>query len=73
MCGQYCNRSKSGDNTPLVFITLNNSQIFFERVQEKFKIDSNLYRFRHHEYGMLCYDFIGAHYIVIDKDKKCCL
>ena len=39
--------TKARDNTPAIYITLNSSQQFFERVQEKFKIDSNLYRFKH--------------------------
>ena len=34
--------TKARDNTPAIYITLNSSQQFFERVQEKFKIDSNL-------------------------------
>ena len=35
--------TKARDTTPAIFITLNSSQQFFQRVQEKFKIDSNLY------------------------------
>ena len=38
---------KARDNTPAIYITLNSSQQFVERVQEKFKIGSNLYRFKH--------------------------
>ena len=52
--------TKARDNTPAIYITLNSSQQFFERVQEKFKIDSNLYRFKHYKYGN----------IVLDKDKN---
>ena len=35
--------TKARYNIPAIYITLNSSQRFFERVQEKFKIDSNLY------------------------------
>ena len=45
--------TKARDNTPAIYITLNSSQQFFERVQEKFKIDSNLYRFKHYNYGVI--------------------
>ena len=41
--------TKTRDNTPAIYIILNSSQQFFERVQEKFKIDSNLYRFKHYK------------------------
>ena len=48
--------TKARDNTPAIYITLNSSQQFFERVQEKFKIDSNLYRFKHYKYGKINYN-----------------
>ena len=57
------------DNTPAIYITLNSSQQFFERVQEKFKTDSNLYRFKQYNYGVINYNNISAYYIVLDKDK----
>ena len=41
--------NKARDNTPAIYITLNSSQQFFERVQENFKIDSILYRFKHYK------------------------
>ena len=61
--------TKSRDNTPAIYITLNSSQQFFERVQEKFKIDSNLYRFKHYKYGIINFNTISDYYIVLDKDK----
>ena len=45
-------KTKARDNTLSIYITLNSSQQFFERVQEKFKIDSNLYRFKNYRYGV---------------------
>ena len=62
--------TKARDNTPAIYITLNSSQQFFERVQEKFKIDSNLYRFKHYNYGVINYDTISDYYIVLHKDKN---
>ena len=62
--------TKARDNTPAIYITLNSSQQFFERVQEKFKIDSNLYRFKHCNYGVINFNTINDYYIVIDKDKN---
>ena len=62
--------TKARDNTPAIYITLNSSQQFFERVQEKFKIDSNLYRFKHYNYGVINYNTISDYYIVLDKDKN---
>ena len=56
--------TKARENTPAVFITLNSSQQFIERVKENFKIDSNLYRFKHYKYGILKYSTIGHYYIV---------
>ena len=35
--------TKSRENTPAIYITLNSSLQLFERVQEKFKVNSNLY------------------------------
>ena len=62
--------TKARDNTPAIYITLNSSPQFFERVQEKFKIDSNLYRFKHYNYGVINYNTISDYYIVLDKDKN---
>ena len=62
--------TKARDNTPAIYITLINSQQFFERVQEKFKIDSNLYRFKHYKYGIINYNTITDYSIVLDKDKN---
>ena len=62
--------TKARDNTPAIYITLNSSQQFFERVREKFKIDSNLYRFKHYKYGIISYNTISDYYIVLDKDKN---
>ena len=62
--------TKARDNTPAIYNTLNSSQQFFERVQEKFKIDSNLYRFKHYNYGVKNYNTISDFYIVLDKDKN---
>ena len=63
--------TKAGFNTPDIYITLNSSQQFFERVQEKFKIDSNLYRFKHYNYGVINCNTISDYYIVLDKYKNC--
>ena len=62
--------TKARDNTPAIYITLNSSQQFFERVQGKFKIDSNLYRFNYYNYGVINYNTISDYYIVLDKDKN---
>ena len=62
--------TKTTDNTPAIYITLNSSQQFFERVQEKIKIDSNLYRYKHYNYGVINYNTISDYYIVLDKDKN---
>ena len=64
--------TKAGDNTPAlyIFITRNSSHQFFERVQEKLKIDSNLYRFKDYKYGIINYNNISDYYIVLDKDKN---
>ena len=62
--------TKARDNTPAIYITFNRSQQFFERVQEKFKIDSNLYRFKHYNYGVINYSTISDNYIVLYKDKN---
>ena len=62
--------TKARDNTPAIYITLNSSQQFFERVQEKFNIDSNLYRFKHYIHGVINYNTISDYYIVLDKDKN---
>ena len=62
--------TKARENTPAIYITLNSSQQFFERLQEKFKIDSNLYRFKHYNYGVINYNTISDYYIVLDKDKN---
>ena len=51
--------TKARDNTSAIYITLNSSQQFFERVQEKFKIDSNLYRFKQYNYGLINYNTIS--------------
>ena len=56
------------ENTPAVYINLNSSQQFFERVQGKF--DSNLYRFKHYKYGIVNCSTIGDYYIVLDKVKN---
>ena len=61
--------NKARENTPSIFITLNSSYQFFERVQEKFKIDSNLYRFKNHKYGIVNYYIVDDYYIV-DKNKN---
>ena len=71
----YCNRfkCKSKRELPLhihYFITLNSSHLFFERVQEKFKIDSNLNRFIQYKYGIVNYNIVDDYYIVSDKDKN---
>ena len=34
---------KARENAPSIFITSNSSHLFFERVKENFKIDSNLH------------------------------
>ena len=57
--------TKARDNTPAIYIILNNSQQFFERVQEKFEIDSNLYRFKPYNYGVINYDTIILYLIKI--------
>ena len=44
--------NKATDNTPAIYITLNSSQQFFERTQEKFKIDSNISQFKHYNYNI---------------------
>ena len=62
--------TKARDNTPAIFFTLNSSQQFFERVQENFKVDSNLYRFKHYNYGVINYNTINDYSIVLDKDKN---
>ena len=62
--------TKARDNIPALYISLNSSKQFFERVQEKFKIDSNLYRFKHYNYGGKNYNTISDYYIVLDKDKN---
>ena len=62
--------TKALDNAPAIYITLNSSQQCFERVQEKFKIDSNLYRFKHYKYGIINYNTISDYYNVLDKDKN---
>ena len=62
--------TKARDNTPAIYITLNSLQQLFERVQEKFKIGSYLYRFKHYNYGVINYNTISDYYIVLDKDKK---
>ena len=61
--------TKARDNTPAIYITLKSSQQFFERVQEKFKIDSSLCRFKHYKYGIINNNTISDYYIVLDK--KC--
>ena len=38
---------KARENSPSIFITLKSSHQFFERIQEKFKIDCTLHRFKH--------------------------
>ena len=72
MCRSYLTDlySKARDNNPTIYITLNSSQQFFERVQEKFKIDSNLYRCKHYKYGIINYNTISDYYIVLDKNKN---
>ena len=62
--------TKARDYTPAIYITLNGSQQSFERVQQKFKIDSNLYRFKHYNYGVINYNTISDYYIVLDKNKN---
>ena len=52
----------------MVYITLKSSQQFFERVQEKIKIESNLYRLKNHNYGIIKYDPINDFYIVLNKN-----
>ena len=44
---------KARENTPSIFINLNSSHLFFERVQEQFKFHSNLHRFKHHKYSIV--------------------
>ena len=58
--------TKATDNTPAIYITLNSSKQFFERD----KIDSNLYRFKHYNDGVINYNIISDYYIVLDKDKN---
>ena len=62
--------TKAREYPSYIYITLNSSQQFFERVQEKFKIDSNLYRFKHYNDGVINYNTISDYYIVLDKDKN---
>ena len=62
--------TKARDNTPPIYITLNSSQQFFERVQGKFRIDSNLYRFKNYKYGIINYYTISDYYIKLYKDKN---
>ena len=40
---------KAREISDSIFNTLNSSHLFFERVQEKFKIDCNLHRFKHYK------------------------
>ena len=47
--------TEARDNTQAIYFKLNSSQQFFERGQEKFKIDSNLYRFKHYNYVVINY------------------
>ena len=61
---------KARENTPSIFINLNSSHLFFERVREKFKIHSNLHRFKHHKYGIVNYHIVDDYCIVLDRDKK---
>ena len=61
---------KASDNTLSIYITLNSSQQFFERVQEKLKIDSNLYRFKHYRYGVVNYNTTNDFYVVLDKNRN---
>ena len=56
--------TKTRENTPALYVTLKSSRHIFERVQEKFKIDSNLYRFKYYKYGIINYSTIGDYYIV---------
>ena len=46
---------KEGDYSPTEFNNINSSHLFIERVQEKYKIDYNLYRFKHYNYGVINY------------------
>ena len=56
---------KVRDNSPSIFNILNSSHLSLERVQEKVKIDSNLYRFKHYKYGVINYSFIVL-YMILD-------
>ena len=58
------------ENSPSTIITLKSSHLVFERVQEKFKIDCNLHRFKHYKYGIVNYNIVHDYYIVLDKDKN---
>ena len=46
---------KAIENSPSIFIALNCSHLSFERVQEKFKTDCNLHRFKHYKNGIVNY------------------
>ena len=55
---------KARENATTIFITLNSSHLFFKRVKEKFKIDSNLHTFKHFKYGIVNYKKVDDYYIV---------
>ena len=61
--------TKESENTPAIYITSNSSQVFFNRIQEKFNINANLYRCNQYQYEVMK-DFISDYYIELDKDKN---
>ena len=61
---------KARDNSPSIFFTLNSSHLIFEKLQEKFKIDCNLHRFKHYKYGIVNNKIVHDYFIVLDKDEK---
>ena len=58
--------TKAWDNTQVVDITLNSSNLFIVRVQDKLRLNSQLSRFKHFEYGIIKYNMIDDYYIIYD-------
>ena len=55
--------TKARENTPAIYPTSNGSQLFFNRVQNKFNVNASLYRFCHYQYGVIIYSNISDYYL----------
>ena len=59
--------TKARENIPAKKLTSNSSQLFFNRLLDRFFINANLYRFNLYQYGVIKYSIFRDYCFVLDK------